>query len=101
MQGMLIDFGDFFQSDTTLAFLRRASLVWVNNVKFDDINFRLLTLLDQCVPRGCVVVSFVSFLTRQAYKNDTGFHAVSAISVAGAANWTGTPQMVYVMQKKR
>ena len=44
-----IDFGDFFHSDTTLAFLRRASLVWVNNVKFYDINFRLLTILDQCV----------------------------------------------------
>jgi hypothetical protein len=72
-----IDFGDFFQSDTTLAFLRRASLVWVNNVKFDDINFRLLTLLDQSVPRGCVVVSFVSFLTRQTYRNETRFEAVS------------------------
>jgi hypothetical protein len=96
-----IDFGDFFQSDTTLAFLRRASLVWVNNVKFDDINFRLLTLLDQSVPRGCVVVSFVSFLTRQTYRNETRFEAVSEISVAGAAGWATGPQMVYVMQKKR
>jgi hypothetical protein len=68
-----IDFGDFFKSDTTLAFLRRASLVWVNNVKFADINFQLLTLLDKYVPRGCVVVSFVSFLTRQTRTNETGF----------------------------
>jgi hypothetical protein len=96
-----IDFGDFFKSDTTLAFLRRSSLVWVNNVKFADINFQLLTLLDKYVPRGCVVVSFVSFLTRQTRTNETGFQTVSESSVAGAAHWTGTPQMVYVMQKKR
>jgi hypothetical protein len=94
-----IDFGDFFESDTTLAFLRRASLVWVNNVKFDDINFKLLTLLDKCVPRGCIVVSFVSFLTHRT--NETGFQIVSEISVAGAAGWTHKPQMVYVMQKQR
>ena len=96
-----IDFGDFFKSDTTLAFLRQASLVWVNNVKFAEINFQLLTLLDKSVPKGCVVVSFVSFLTRQTYRNETGFQAVSDILVEGAADWTGTPQKVYVMQKRR
>jgi hypothetical protein len=96
-----INFGDFFKCDTTLSFLKQASLVWVNNVKFADINSQLLILLDKSVPIGCVVVSFVSFLTRQTYRNETGFQAVSEILVKGAADWTGTPQKVYVMQKKK
>jgi hypothetical protein len=96
-----INFGDFFKCDTTLAFLKRASLVWVNNVKFDDINSQLLILLDKSVPIGCVVVSFVSFLTRQTYRNETGFQPVSAMLVQRAADWTSTPQKVYVMQKKK
>ena len=95
-----INFGDFFQCHQTLDFLKRASLVWVNNVAFTDINFRLLKLLDQTVPVGCVVVSFVSFLTRLNHLNETGFQSISKTDVAEAGDWTCTPLTVHVMQKK-
>jgi hypothetical protein len=96
-----INFGDFFQCHQTLDFLKRASLVWVNNVAFTDINFRLLQLLDRTVPVGCVVVSFVSFLTRHDRMNETGFESISKTYVNEAGDWTCTPLPVHVMQKKR
>jgi hypothetical protein len=101
-----INFGDFFQCHQTLDFLKRASLVWVNNVAFTDINFRLLQLLDRTVPVGCVVVSFVSFLPNHDRishdrMNKTGFEFISKTVVKEAGDWTFTPLPVHVMQKKR
>jgi hypothetical protein len=96
-----INFGDFFRCQTTLDYLQRASLVWINNVTFKEINFKLLTLLDNTVPIGCVVVSFESFLPRHAHMNETGFLKISETEVQGAADWTGQPLTVHVMQKKR
>jgi hypothetical protein len=93
-----INFGDFFQCHQTLDFLKRASLVWVNNVAFTEINFRLLQLLDRTVPVGCVVVSFVSFLTDRM--NETGFESISETVVEEAGDWTFTPLTMHVMQKK-
>jgi hypothetical protein len=95
-----INFGDFFQCQQTLHFLKRASLVWVNNVAFTEINFRLLQLLDRTVPVGCVVVSFVSFLTRHDRMNETGFESISETVVEEAGDWTFTPLTMHVMQKK-
>jgi hypothetical protein len=95
-----INFGDFFECPATLDYLKRASLVWVNNVAFTEINFRLLKLLDTTVPIGCVVVSFVSFLPRHDYMNDTGFQSISETD-GKFAGWTHTPQTMHVMQKKR
>jgi hypothetical protein len=96
-----IRFGDFLKCQTTLKYLQRASLVWVNNVAFVSINFQLLTILDQHVPLGCVVMSFVSFLPRLDHKNDSGFDKILEYRLPEAADWTGTPQIVHVMQKKR
>jgi hypothetical protein len=96
-----INFGDFFQCQRTLHFLKRASLVWVNNVAFTDINYRLLQLLDRTVPVGCVVVSFVSFLTRHDRMNETGFESISKTDIEDAGDWTHTSLQVHVMQKKR
>jgi hypothetical protein len=95
-----INFGDFFECPTTLDHLKRASLVWVNNVAFAEINFRLLKLLDTSVPVGCVVVSFVSFLPRHGYMNETGFQSISETN-GKFAGWTHTPLTMHVMQKKR
>ena len=92
-----INFGDFFDCETTKTFLKQASLVWINNVKFQEINYRLLLLLDNLAPIGCVVVSFVSLLNRH---NESGFRKFSEELVAGAADWTDSPQMVYVIQKQ-
>jgi hypothetical protein len=96
-----IRFGDFFKCDTTLNYLQRASLVWVNNVAFASINFQLLTILDKHVPIGCVVLSFVSFLPNLDCRNDSGFEKILEYELKEAADWTGTPQKVHVMQKKR
>ena len=96
-----IRFGDFFKCDTTLNYLQRASLVWVNNVAFASINFQLLTILDKHVPLGCVVLSFVSFLPHLDCRNDSGFEKILEYELKEAAGWTGTPQKVHVMQKKR
>jgi hypothetical protein len=93
-----INFGDFFDCETTKTFLMQASLVWINNVKFQDINYRLLLLLDNLVPVGCVVVSFESFLSRR--HNESRFRKISEELVANAADWTDSPQMVYVIQKQ-
>ena len=90
-----INFGDFFQCHQTLDFLKRASLVWVNNVAFTDINFRLLQLLDSTVPVGCVVVSFVSFLPSHDRMNETGFEFISKTVVEEAGDWTFTPLTVH------
>ena len=73
-----------------------ASLIWVNNVKFLEFNYQLLKMLDEVVPVGCVVVSFVSFITRQ---NDTGFRKISEEFVENAADWM-TKSKVYVIQKQ-
>jgi hypothetical protein len=54
--------------------------------------------LDEFVPFGCIVVSFVSFITRQ---NDTRFRQISDESVENAAHWATKPQNVYVMQKQQ
>jgi hypothetical protein len=96
-----IRFGDFLRCQTTLKYLQTASLVWVNNVAFASINFQLLTILDQHVPLGCVVLSFVGFLPRLDNRNDSGFDKIGEHRLDEAADWTGTPQIVYVMQKKR
>jgi hypothetical protein len=96
-----IRFGDFFKCQTTLEYLQRASLVWVNNVAFASINFKLLTILDKNVPLGCVVLSFVSFLPRLDVKNDSGFEKITEYTLPEATDWTVTPQKVHVMQKKR
>jgi hypothetical protein len=95
-----INFGDFFKCRTILDLLERASLVWVNNVAFTGINFRLLQLLDQTVPVGCVVVSFVSFLPRHGHMNETGFQSISKTDDEEAGDWTCTSLTVHVMQKK-
>ena len=73
-----------------------ASLIWVNNVKFEDFNYKLLKMLDEVVPVGCIVVSFVSFITRQ---NDTGFRKISEEFVENAADWIPKSK-VYVIQKQ-
>ena len=96
-----IRFGDFLKCQTTLEYLQRASLVWVNNVAFASINFQLLTILDKHVPIGCVVLSFVSFLPHLDCRNDSGFEKILEYELKEAADWTGTPQKVHVMQKKR
>jgi hypothetical protein len=96
-----IRFGDFLKCQTTLKYLQRASLVWVNNVAFASINFQLLTILDKHVPLGCVVLSFVSFLPRLDVKNDSGFEKITEYTLPEATDWTVTPQKVHVMQKKR
>jgi hypothetical protein len=96
-----IRFGDFLKCDATLNYLKRASLVWVNNVAFASINFQLLTILDKYVPIGCVVLSFVSFLPHLDCRNDSGFEKILEYELKEAAGWTGTPQKVHVMQKKR
>ena len=96
-----IRFGDFLKCDTTLDYLHQASLVWVNNVAFASINFQLLSILDKHVPLGCVVMSFVSFLPHLDCRNDSGFEKILEYELKEAADWTGTPQKVHVMQKKR
>ena len=96
-----IRFGDFLKCQTTLEYLQRASLVWVNNVAFASINFQLLTILDKHGPIGCVVLSFVSFLPHLDCRNDSGFEKILEYQLKEAADWTGTPQKVHVMQKKR
>jgi hypothetical protein len=89
--------GDFLTCETTKRNLQLASLIWVNNVKFEDFNFKLLKMLDEVVPVGCVVVSFVSFITRQ---NDTGFREISAEFVENAAEWRDGRCKVYVIRKQ-
>lgn len=90
--------GDFFKCEITKRNLQSASLIWVNNVKFESFNYSLLMMLDEFVPFGCIVVSFVSFITRQ---NDTRFRQISDESVANATYWSTKPQNVYVMQKQQ
>ena len=90
--------GDFFKCEITKRNLQSASLIWVNNVKFESFNYSLLKMLDEFVPFGCIVVSFVSFITRQ---NDTRFRQISDESVANATYWSTKPQNVYVMQKQQ
>ena len=74
-----------------------ASLIWVNNVKFEDFNFKLMKMLDEVVTVGCIVVSFVSFITRQ---NETGFREISAEFVENAAEWRDGRCKVYVIRKQ-
>jgi hypothetical protein len=95
-----INFGDFLQCPATLHYLKRASLVWVNNVAFTAMNFKLLKLLDNTVPLGCIVMSFVSFLPRQDHKNETGFETISRTD-GKFGGWTHTPMTLHVIQKKR
>ena len=92
-----INFGNFLECEFTKRFLTTASLIWINNVKFSTINYQLLMLLDKYVPVGCVVVSFESLLTR---RNESQFMQISEELVADAADWTGSPQKVYVIQKQ-
>ena len=89
--------GDFLKCETTKRNLQMASLIWVNNVKFQDFNYVLLKMLDELVPFGCVIVSFVSFITRQ---NDTRFRPISEDIVENAADWMQKGVKVYVIQKQ-
>jgi hypothetical protein len=94
-----INFGDFLKCETTKTFLKTASLIWINNVKFASINYLILQLLDQHVPIGCVVVSFVSLFSPRG--NESGFVQICDDSVENAGDWTKTAQTVYVIQKKK
>ncbi len=71
-----------------------------NYVTFKEINFKLLTLLNNTVPIGCVVVSFESFLPPHAHMNETEFLKTSETEDEGAAGWADQPLTVHVMQKK-
>jgi predicted RNA methylase len=93
-----INFGNFLKCETTKTFLKTASLIWINNVKFTFINYEILQLLDQYVPIGCVVVSFVSLFSSRG--NDSGFVQIYDDSVVRAGDWTKTAQTVYVIQKR-
>jgi hypothetical protein len=93
-----INFGDLLECETTKTFLKTASLIWINNVKFTSINYKILQLLDQYVPIGCVVVTFVSLFSSRG--NDSGFVQISDDSLERAGDWTKTAQTVYVIQKK-
>jgi hypothetical protein len=54
--------------------------------------------LDEVVPVGCIVVSFVSFInTRQ---NETRFREISAEFVENAEDWRAGKCKVYVIQKQ-
>jgi hypothetical protein len=92
--------GNFLKCETTRSNLQMASLIWVNNVKFEDFNYTLLKMLDEVVPVGCIVASFVSFITRQ---NDTGFREISEEFVENAADWKQQKSKckVYVIQKQQ
>ena len=96
-----IYFGNFLTCDGTKRALTTASLIWLNNVKFTDINPQILKLLDTYVPVGCVVVSFESLLTGRPESQESGFKQISEEYVKDAADWTATPQKVYVMQQQR
>jgi hypothetical protein len=92
--------GDFLKCSTTKTMLKQAGLVWINNIKFADFNYKILTLLNDTVPIGCVVVSFETLLSRQ---HNTGFIMISDEVVPDAADWlvsSTQKQKVHVMQKK-
>jgi hypothetical protein len=92
--------GDFLKCSTTKTMLKQAGLVWINNIKFADFNYKILTLLNDTVPIGCVVVSFETLLSRL---HNTGFTMISDEVVPDVADWlvsTTQKQKVYVMRKQ-
>jgi hypothetical protein len=98
--------GDFLKCSTTKKKLKKAGLVWINNIKFANFNYRILTLLNDTAPIGCVVVSFESLLSRN---HNTGFIMISDEVVPDVADWLvahteglegQTKQKVYVMRKQ-
>jgi hypothetical protein len=76
--------GDFLKCSTTKTMLKQAGLVWINNIKFAGFNYKILTLLNDTLPIGCVVVSFETLLSRL---HNTGFTMISDQVVPDAADW--------------